>query len=113
MQWDHHDSLCQGGSSSQSTSGDCVDLTINNDMKDENNTTNEFESLRIKHATLSPMDDAGTKIISLSCSEDLKGNDCPDARSSESGNTVLTNTICSPSARKICWVVALGALATV
>ena len=43
MQWDHHDSLCQGGSSGkQSTSGDCVDLTTDNGIRDDNNTTNEF-----------------------------------------------------------------------
>ena len=89
MQWDHHDSLCQGGSSGkQSTSGDCVDLTTDNGIRDDNNTTNEFESLGIKHATCSLLDDAGTKIISLSCSEDLRGNDCPDARSSKSGKSV-------------------------
>lgn len=48
-QWDLHDSLCQGGpSSEQSDSGDCVDLTGNDESARPGGITKP-EGVRIEH----------------------------------------------------------------
>ena len=91
-QWDLHDSLCQGGpSSEQSDSGDCVDLTGNDESARPVRITKP-EGVRIEHNPDCSLTDENAT-VSVRGRGDLRSNDCLGASSSKNGKGISDHII--------------------
>lgn len=91
-QWDLHDSLCQGGPSSEhSATGDLGDLTKNDKSARPGGITRP-EGVRIEHnSDCSFVDENAT--VSVGGRGDLRGNDCLGASSSKNGMGISDHII--------------------